>query len=128
MSRCFWDYYLHVFQKDYAYALKEVSNTEVIWIDRPTRHPLVWFKERKRKIDGITVLRPWGLVNEYENFRIIDRKIFDSQTSKYYGKSACLWSICCTHPWLSKKNTFSKTKALTLTMLIIIYKITIIFF
>ena len=109
ISRCFWDYYLHVFQKDYAYALKECSDTEVIWIDRPTKHPLVWFKERKRKIDGITVLRPWGLVNEYEKFRTIDRKIFDLQISKYIGQNACLWSICCTHPWLSKKHTFSKT-------------------
>ena len=99
---------MHVFQKDYAYALKKVSNTDVIWIDRPTRNPLVWFKERKRKISGITVLRPWGLVNEYEKFRTIDRKIFDLQISKYIRGSACLWSICCTHPWLSKKNIFSK--------------------
>jgi hypothetical protein len=67
----------------------------------------VWFKEWKRKIDGITVLRPWGLVNEYENFRTIDRKIFDIQISKFIGESTCLWSICCMHPWLSEKENVS---------------------
>lgn len=69
----------------------------------------MWFKERKRKVDGITVLRPWGLVNEYEHFRPIDRIIFDTQISKYIDKndSVCLWSICCMHPWLSKKSIFS---------------------
>ena len=29
--------------------------------------------------------------------------------SKYIGQSACLWSICCTHPWLSKNSRFSHT-------------------
>jgi len=48
-------------------------------------------------------------VNEYEKFCTIDRKIFDLQTSKYIGRSACLWSICCTHPWLSKRSRFSQT-------------------
>ena len=48
-------------------------------------------------------------MNEYEKFCTIDRKIFDLQTSKYIGRSACLWSICCTHPWLSKRNRFSQT-------------------
>ena len=49
------------------------------------------------------------MVNEYERFRIIDRKIFDLQISKYISGSTCLWSICCTHPWLSKKENFSQT-------------------
>ena len=48
-------------------------------------------------------------MNEYEKFCTIDRKIFDLQTSKYIGRSACLWSICCTHPWLSKRSRFSQT-------------------
>jgi hypothetical protein len=48
------------------------------------------------------------LVNEYEHFRPIDQTIFDAQMSKYIGKndSVCLWSICCMHPWLSKKSRF----------------------
>jgi hypothetical protein len=35
--------------------------------------------------------------------------MFDAQMSKYIGKndSVCLWSICCMHPWLSKKSIFS---------------------
>lgn len=109
ISRCFWDYYLHVFQKDYAYELKNSFGVEVIWVDRPTRNPMVWFKEKKRSIDGITVLRPWSLRNEYESFERIDRKLFDFQISKYFKTkdSVCLWSICCIHPWLSRKNNFS---------------------
>jgi hypothetical protein len=51
------------------------------------------------------------LVNEYEHFRPIDQTIFDAQMSKYIGKndSVCLWSICCMHPWLSKKSIFSQS-------------------
>jgi hypothetical protein len=111
ISRCFWDYYLHVFQKDYAYELKNSHDSDVIWVDRPTRHPMVWFKERRRIIDGITVLRPWSLRNEYEKFQSIDRKLFDLQISKYLrvNDSLCLWSICCMHPWLTKTDSFSHT-------------------
>ena len=47
ISRCFWDYYLHVFQKTYAYELKKSHDSDVIWVDRPTRHPMVWLKEKK---------------------------------------------------------------------------------
>ena len=109
ISRCFWDYYLHVFQKDYAYELKNEHDVDVIWVDRPTRHPIVWLRERIRVVDGITVLRPWSLRNEYERFKPIDRKLFDLQISKHLKStdSLCLWSICCMHPWLSKKHIFS---------------------
>ena len=109
ISRCFWDYYLHVFQKDYAYELKNKHGTEVIWIDRPTRNPCVWYRERKRTIDGITVLRPWSLHNDYEHFTIFDRLIFKIQISKYlnYGESKTLWSICSLHPWLTSNKLFS---------------------
>ena len=109
ISRCFWDYYLHVFQKDYAYELKNRHGVDVIWVDRPTRHPMIWFKQRKRVIDGITVLRPWALQNEYEKFNPFDCKVWDLQISKYFRKehSTALWSICCTHPWLAEKRAFS---------------------
>ena len=111
ISRCFWDYYLHVFQKDYAYELKNHHEVDVVWIDRPTRNPLVWFKERKKIVDGISVIRPWSLRNEYESFKLIDRKLFDLQIAKLLrgNDSLCLWSICCMHPWLSKKSIFDHT-------------------
>jgi hypothetical protein len=109
ISRCFWDYYLHVFQKDYAYELKNKHGAEVIWIDRPTRNPFVWLRERKRTIDGILVLRPWSFHNDYDDFTIFDRLVFNIQISKYCKnkESNTLWSICCLHPWLTKKKAFS---------------------
>ena len=111
ISRCFWDYYLHVFQKDYAYELHNGHGTDIVWVDRPTRNPMVWFRERKRLIDGITVLRPWSLRNEYEYFLENDRRLFNLQISKYLQTkdSLALWSICCMHPWLSRKKSFDKT-------------------
>ena len=109
ISRCFWDYYLHVFQKDYAYELKKEYDVDVTWIDRPTRNPMLWFKERRRVIDGITVLRPWSLSNEYEKFNAYDRKIFNLQISKdlHNKDTIALWSICCMHPWLSRNKAFT---------------------
>ncbi len=109
ISRCFWDYYLHVFQKDYAYELKNEYGVEVTWVDRPTRNPMLWFKERRRIVDGITVLRPWSLSNEYEKFNLYDRKIFTLQISKDLQSkhNTALWSICCMHPWLSKNKAFN---------------------
>ena len=111
ISRCFWDYYLHVFQKDYAYVLKNEYNINVTWVDRPTRNPLVWFKNRKRVVDGIKVLRPWATKNEYEHFGNIDRRLFDFQITRLISRkdTNLLWSICCSHPWLTLKKEFSKS-------------------
>ena len=45
ISRCFWDYYLHVFQKLYALELAARPNAHVTWFDPPTRNPLTWLRE-----------------------------------------------------------------------------------
>ena len=111
ISRCFWDYYLHVFQKLYALELAKKHESRVTWFDPPTRNPLTWFKERKRSIDGITVRRPFSLRNEYERFRKSDRLLFNTQlrTSLHSDQKPDLWSIACAHPWLSRTDWFAKS-------------------
>ena len=112
ISRCFWDYYLHVFQKLYALELAAKPNSHVTWFDPPTRNPLTWLRERKRIINGVTVRRPFSLCNEYERFRAIDRFLFRTQLQsslrRRQGKPD-LWSISCSHPWLANKSVFSKS-------------------
>jgi len=111
ISRCFWDYYLHVFQKLYALELDSKYNSQVTWFDPPTRNPLTWLKERKRTLGRITVRRPFALHNEYERFRPIDRMLFNLQLRSALPKNgkADLWSIACPQTWLSKTDLFSKT-------------------
>jgi glycosyltransferase involved in cell wall biosynthesis len=111
ISRCFWDYYLHVFQKLYALELAAKPNSYVTWFDPPTRNPLTWLRERKRIINGVTVRRPFSLRNEYERFRAVDRFLFRIQLQSSLGKlqETDLWSIACSHPWLANKNLFSKS-------------------
>lgn len=111
ISRCFWDYYLHVFQKLYALELAKKHESRVTWFDPPTRNPLTWLKERKRIFGNITVRRPFALHNEYERFRPIDRILFNLQLRSSLPKNgkADLWSIACPHTWLSKTELFSKT-------------------
>ena len=111
ISRCFWDYYLHVFQKLYAIELASKYNSQVIWFDPPTRNPFTWLKERKRIFGSITVRRPFALHNEYERFRPIDRILFNFQLRSALPKNgkADLWSIACPQTWLSKTKLFSKT-------------------
>ena len=112
ISRCFWDYYLHVFQKLYALELAAKPNSHVTWFDPPTRNPLTWLRERKRIINGVTVRRPFSLCNEYERFRAIDRFLFRTQLQSSLRRrkeEPDLWSIACSHPWLANKSLFSKS-------------------
>jgi glycosyltransferase involved in cell wall biosynthesis len=110
ISRCFWDYYLHVFQKLFALEIAEKNNSNVTWFDPPTRNPLTWLRERKRTINGITVRRPFSLRNEYERFRPIDCLLFRIQLQTTLNKTPKpdLWSIACSHPWLAEKKLFAK--------------------
>lgn len=111
ISRCFWDYYLHVFQKLYATELASNHMTKVTWFDPPTRNPLTWLRNRKRVIDGITVRRPFSLRNEYERFRVADQTLFLIQLRSSIRKQEKpdLWSVACAQPWLTKMNLFSNS-------------------
>tara|TARA_B100000902_G_C27272407_1_gene897009 strand:+ start:266 stop:1372 length:1107 start_codon:yes stop_codon:yes gene_type:complete len=111
ISRCFWDYYLHVFQKLHAAEIAANYSSKVTWFDPPTRNPLTWLKERKRVFEGITVRRPFALRNEYERFQSIDRILFNIQlkSSLQGDKKPDLWSIACPHTWLAKSSFFSRT-------------------
>ena len=78
---------------------------DVIWVDRPTRNPMIWFKQRKRIIDGITVLSALGHSNEYENFKPFDCKVWDLQISKYFRKNILPLLgqfVACILGWLKK--------------------------
>ena len=107
ISRCFWDYYLHVFQKLYATELASNHMTKVTWFDPPTRNPLTWLRNRKRVIDGITVRRPFSLRNEYERFRVADQTLFLIQLRSSIRKQEKpdLWSVACATT-LAYKNEF----------------------
>ena len=111
ISRCFWDYYLHVFQKLYALELASNHMSNVTWFDPPTRNPLTWLRERKRVIDGITVRRPFSFHNEYERFRTADQTLFQIQLRSSIKKQEKpdLWSVACAQPWLTNMNLFSNS-------------------
>ena len=111
ISRCFWDYYLHVFQKQYAFELVRRFKTRVTWFDPPTRNPLTWFRERKREINGVVVRRPFAIRNENERFLDLDRKLFNIQlrSSLKDKTKPDLWSVACAHPWLASSKSFSKS-------------------